>query len=143
MASIAGSTTSPMVPPPGGRGGLARALPSRESWAGFIFVSPFVIGFVLFAALPMVASLVLSLTDFDPRRPDEIHFIGLTNYVRMASDPLVHASALVRCTVNDQLPDAWAVVRPPPPGVPMMESVLVSQAARETSNVRQRRVDLT
>jgi hypothetical protein len=45
--------------------------------------------------------------------------------------------------VNDQLPEAWAVVSPPPPGVPMIESVLVSQAARETSNVRQKRVDLT
>jgi hypothetical protein len=61
----------------------------------------------------------------------------------LASEPLVHARALVRCTVNDQLPVACAVVSPPPPGMPMSASVLVSQAARETSNVRQRKVDLT
>ena len=95
MTSIPGSTTGPMAPLPSGLAARGRVLASRETWAGFIFVSPFVIGFVLFAALPMVASLVLSLTDFDPRRPDEIHFIGLTNYVRMASDPVLLESLWV------------------------------------------------
>ncbi len=96
MALTSGSSTSPMtaVAPPRG-GGWRRSLGSRESWSGFAYVAPFVIGFVLFSALPMVASLVLSLTDFDPRRPDEIHFIGLSNYVRMASDPVLLESLWV------------------------------------------------
>ena len=58
------------------------------------------------------------------------------------NDPLGHARGPVRVRVKDQLPVAWAAVRPPPPGVPMSVSMLVSQAARDTSNVRQRKVDL-
>jgi multiple sugar transport system permease protein len=43
----------------------------------------------------MVASLLLSFTDFDPRRPDEIQFIGLDNYVRMTQDPILLESLWV------------------------------------------------
>jgi len=43
----------------------------------------------------MAASLVLSLTDFDPRHADEIRFVGLDNYIRMVNDPaLIKASAV-------------------------------------------------
>jgi multiple sugar transport system permease protein len=64
-------------------------LAARESLAGLAFVAPWIVGFLVFYALPMVASLFLSLTDFDPRRVDEIHFIGLGNYAQMLHDPLL------------------------------------------------------
>ncbi len=64
----------------------------RESLTGLLFVAPFIVGFVLFSLLPMAASLVLSLTDFDPREPDAITFIGLENYERMLGDPVLHQS---------------------------------------------------
>jgi multiple sugar transport system permease protein len=64
----------------------------REALTGLAFVSPFIVGFVLFSVLPMGASLVLSLTNFDPREPDQIRFIGLDNYARMLSDPVLHQS---------------------------------------------------
>lgn len=67
----------------------------REATTGLIFVSPFLIGFVIFSALPMLASLVLSLTNFDPRRPDEVQFIGLDNYIRMTRDPILLESLWV------------------------------------------------
>ncbi|HEX2883044.1 MAG TPA: sugar ABC transporter permease, partial [Candidatus Limnocylindria bacterium] len=57
--------------------------------------APFIVGFILFSALPMAASLVLSLTDFDPREPDQIHFIGLENYAEMLRDPVLHESLWV------------------------------------------------
>ena len=63
-----------------------------ETRAGLAFVAPWIIGFVLFAALPMLASLVLSLTDFDPRAPDEVRFIGLDNYARMFRDATLLSS---------------------------------------------------
>jgi multiple sugar transport system permease protein len=66
------------------------SLGGRESLTGLGYVAPFIVGFLLFSAIPMVASLVLSLTDFDPREPDEIHFIGLDNYARMLRDPILH-----------------------------------------------------
>jgi ABC-type sugar transport system permease subunit len=78
----------PAVIPPNRRGRIA--LTRRESWTGLAYVAPFIVGFLLFSAIPMVASLVLSLTNFDPREPDEIQFIGLANYARMLRDPILH-----------------------------------------------------
>jgi multiple sugar transport system permease protein len=86
------STALPAVLP---RRSRLASLRDRESLAGLAFVSPWIVGFLAFSAIPMVASLVLSLTDFDPRRADEIRFVGLENYARMASDPALIKSALV------------------------------------------------
>ena len=41
--------------------------------------------------IPMALALWFSLTDFDLRRPDEVRFVGLDNYIRMFSDPHVVA----------------------------------------------------
>lgn len=67
----------------------------REALWGVAFISPWLFGFVVFSVLPMAASFVFSLTDFDPRYPDAIHFIGLANYDRMIHDPLVGNALLV------------------------------------------------
>lgn len=85
--------TVAVVPPPRGRSRWRRL--DSESVTGLLYVSPFIVGFVLFSALPMLASLVLSLTDFDPREPDEINFIGLGNYARLLNDPVVAQSLWV------------------------------------------------
>ena len=83
------ATAGPVAIKPRGRW---RAFTERESLTGLAFVSPFIIGFIGFSAIPMLASLVLSLTDFDPREPDQVHFIGLDNYAQMLSDPVLHQS---------------------------------------------------
>lgn len=90
---------------PGSTGQAVAAKPSRprrsstysvREWrTGLLFVGPWIIGFFVFSALPMVASLVLSLTNFDPREPDEIQFIGLANYARMLHDPILLESIWV------------------------------------------------
>jgi len=68
---------------------------AREGLTGLAFVGPWILGFVAFSALPMVASLVLSFTDFDPRQADEVRFVGLDNYAQMLRDPaLIKASAV-------------------------------------------------
>jgi ABC-type sugar transport systems, permease components len=61
----------------------------REAFWGIVFVGPWLIGLALFTAGPLVASLVLSLTDFNLVNPEAVRFVGLDNYVHMASDPLV------------------------------------------------------
>jgi multiple sugar transport system permease protein len=43
----------------------------------------------------MIASLGISLTDFDPRRADETRFIGLDNFARMLRDPILLQSLWV------------------------------------------------
>ena len=60
----------------------------RQIW-GWIFLSPWIIGFFLFTALPMVASLAFSFTDFDLNAVDEISYVGLRNYERLFTDPNV------------------------------------------------------
>ena len=57
------------------RGGLRR----REAVIGFLFISPWMIGFVVFALGPMIYSLFLSLTQYAIVR-DPV-FIGVGNYV--------------------------------------------------------------
>ncbi|GAA0364520.1 sugar ABC transporter permease [Microbispora corallina] len=67
---------------------MARRLSGRPEtrWA-YVFLLPWLIGLVLFQAGPMVASLVLSLTDYDLISPPK--FVGLGNYAQMAQDPKV------------------------------------------------------
>jgi multiple sugar transport system permease protein len=61
----------------------------REAAWGLVFVGPWIIGFLLFTIGPLIASLVFSLTDFDLVRPEAVRFVGLDNYARLTSDPLV------------------------------------------------------
>ena len=61
----------------------------RETFWGYVFISPWLIGLALFTLGPMIAAFVLSLTDFNLVRPEAVKFVGLDNYVRMASDPTV------------------------------------------------------
>lgn len=58
-----------------------------NKWIGSLYITPFVIGFLLFTAFPFVASFVLSLTD--ARLQDQLgaaNFVGLSNYTEMAAD---------------------------------------------------------
>ncbi len=67
----------------------------REAAWGFVFIGPWLIGLLLFTLGPMIASLILSMTDFDLVRPDAVKFIGLDNYVHMLTDANVGMSVLV------------------------------------------------
>jgi multiple sugar transport system permease protein len=55
-----------------------------------LFLAPWLIGFIVFTAGPMLASLVLSLTDYDIIHAPE--FIGLANYERLLGDRNIGAS---------------------------------------------------
>lgn len=56
---------------------------------GLIFLSPWILGFLIFTAIPMVASLYFSFTNYNPIHPDQMQFIGLSNWKRLVSDPLL------------------------------------------------------
>jgi multiple sugar transport system permease protein len=62
----------------------------REAWSAMIFLSPWIIGFVLFTAGPMIASLVLSFCRWDMISPAS--WVGLANYREMYHDKLVYKS---------------------------------------------------
>ncbi|WP_405093220.1 sugar ABC transporter permease [Micromonospora sp. NBC_01392] len=59
----------------------------REKWIFYAFVSPWLLGFVVFTAVPMLASLWLSFTDWDSFSTPR--FVGLANYTQLfTEDPL-------------------------------------------------------
>jgi multiple sugar transport system permease protein len=59
----------------------------REAIEGYLFILPWVIGFLIFTAGPMLASLALSFTKWG--LIDTPVYIGADNYVKMVNDPLV------------------------------------------------------
>jgi multiple sugar transport system permease protein len=56
----------------------------REARAGYLGILPWVIGFVLFTAGPLVISFFLSFTQWDIVRPPQ--WVGLANYIRMFTE---------------------------------------------------------
>jgi len=74
------------------RGGVAGRRSTRltrlqqEARIGWLFLSPWIIGFVLLKALPILAALILSLTDFKMLTPEATSFVGLENYIRFFKD---------------------------------------------------------
>lgn len=62
----------------------------REALEGFLCIFPWLLGFILFTAGPMLASVWLSLTDYEILRP--ISFIGVQNFTKAVNDPLFSKS---------------------------------------------------
>jgi multiple sugar transport system permease protein len=62
----------------------------RETWAAYAFLAPWIIGFLVFTSGPMVASLVLSFTEYDIINPPR--YIGAENYRDLLDDPKVATS---------------------------------------------------
>ena len=62
---------------------------------GYIFISPWIIGFLLFTLLPILATIAFSFTNYNPVQPDAIEFVGVQNYARMPSDTKVVTSLWV------------------------------------------------
>lgn len=56
----------------------------RNNLVGYLFLSPWLIGFLVFTLLPIAASLVLAFTDYDLFTPPQ--WIGLNNFQRMFLD---------------------------------------------------------
>jgi multiple sugar transport system permease protein len=62
----------------------------REAWEAVAFLSPWIIGFVLFTAGPIVASFVLSFFRWDGISPPA--FIGLANFKQLLRDETLRLS---------------------------------------------------
>lgn len=73
-------------------GRLAR----REAVIGYLFISPWLIGFAVFLAGPILASLGLSFTQYKPGQMPT--WVGISNYVRMFGDELFYLSLRVTST---------------------------------------------
>ena len=65
----------------------------RNTMWGYFFLTPTILGLLVFWAFPMLYSLGLSLTEWNILSPPR--FVGVQNYVEMASDALVQKSLTV------------------------------------------------
>ncbi|HOC31373.1 MAG TPA: sugar ABC transporter permease [Armatimonadota bacterium] len=68
----------------------------REAWEALAYLSPWIIGFLVFTAGPIFFSLGLSFFRWDVIRPAE--FVGLANYRYLTQDPLI-AKSLINTVV--------------------------------------------
>ncbi|MBN1260660.1 MAG: sugar ABC transporter permease [Anaerolineae bacterium] len=76
------------------RANLSPLTRRRERWAYF-FISPWIIGFLAFTLIPILATLAFSFTDYNPVVPEETTFIGLRNYGTLLTDSKVGTSLMV------------------------------------------------
>ena len=82
---------------------LRRALPRRrrlshlalvEARWGLLFISPWIIGFLAFTLLPMLATFAFTLTNINLEQKVPLSFVGLANYQHLLGDVQVRKSFL-------------------------------------------------
>ena len=69
--------------------GRAAARRKNVGWA-LLFLSPWILGFAIFTAWPLVYSAYLSMTDYDVINSP--NFVGLDNYAQLFADPKIGLS---------------------------------------------------
>ena len=77
------------------RSGPANTLAARQrlqNGVGYLFIGPWLIGFLAFTAIPFVASFGLSFTDYNMLSAPV--FVGIANYVRMFTKDRLFITAL-------------------------------------------------
>jgi multiple sugar transport system permease protein len=62
----------------------------QETRAALLFISPWILGFLIFTAWPVIYSAYLSLTDYDVINAP--NFVGLANYRELLVDPKIALS---------------------------------------------------
>ena len=68
----------------------AAGFKERDTWIAYAFLLPWFVGFAIFIAGPMVASAVLSFTDYSVIQ--ETNWVGTANYRELVDDPQVATS---------------------------------------------------
>jgi len=63
---------------------------ARDEKYFYIFISPWIIGFLIFTAFPVISSLILSFNQYDGISPME--FVGFDNYKELFKDELFYRS---------------------------------------------------
>jgi ABC-type sugar transport system permease subunit len=62
------------------------SLRKYEATVGFLFLLPWLLGFLVFKAVPILAALGFSFTNFKMIEPEKTRFIGLANYLLFFRD---------------------------------------------------------
>src|SRR4051812_26489964 len=70
-------------------------LARREALWGYLFIAPWVIGFLWFVLGPMIASLGFTFTNINLAQEEPLAFIGLRNYQTLLGDAQAWAALAV------------------------------------------------
>lgn len=65
---------------------LSRLARTEAKW-GLIFIAPWIIGFIAFTLLPMVATFIFTFTNISLDQKTPLSFVGLSNYQQLVNDP--------------------------------------------------------
>lgn len=136
MQALQTETVYEMSPPPGPapppdepqRSRLRRAFDrvgthrGREAAAGYLFLSPWLIGFFVFGLYPIVMSLYYSLCRYDVLRVPQ--FIGLDNYAALFTDDPYFGIAVWNTLVYTVLRTPLAILGS------LLLAVLINQSVR-------------
>jgi len=119
---VASPVSTPMRPVP-----LARRR-ARVRWKdtrdGVLMSAPAVLGLLAFVAVPFVAAIVLSLYNVQVEQSRPAKFWGLTNYVRLFTDPVI-SGPFLRSLVNNLV--FAIVVIPVQTGLALLLAVLLNR----------------
>jgi multiple sugar transport system permease protein len=63
---------------------------SRDTRAALLFISPWIIGFLVFTAYPVIYTGYLSFTDYDVI--NDPNMVGFENYAQLFDDPKIALS---------------------------------------------------
>lgn len=78
---------------------IRRPRMSRLAWhearSGLLFLSPWIIGFLAFTLIPIVATLVFTFLNIKLDQEQPLRFVGFDNYISLFGDPQVWDSLLV------------------------------------------------
>lgn len=66
---------------------------SSNNTVGYLFMAPFIIGFLCFTIIPMVTSVYYSFTDYN--MIDKPNWVGVNNFVQLFKDDRFHNSIVV------------------------------------------------
>lgn len=80
---------------------------AREVGAAMLFLSPWAIGFAAFVGGPILFSIIFSFTRYDVLSP--ARYVGMSNYVQVASDPNFYVSLLNTAYMVIAIPLTMAV----------------------------------
>lgn len=64
----------------------------REAFWGYLFILPFILGFLIFTFLPTLATFLMSFSNFTLSGIDDASFVGLLNYKTLFADSQVWSS---------------------------------------------------
>ena len=89
MSIVELATDQPQKPAP--RLSLAR----REALWGYLFISPWIVGFLFLTLVPVVATFIFTFLNLRLNQQQPVRFVGLDNYADLINDPRAWDSLLV------------------------------------------------